>query len=398
MKLFYQKKSSINLFVLFLFFQFSVCGTALAFEPKPSLSAASAVLVDGRSGEVLMSKDPYARRPMASTTKIMTAVIALERLKLRDVVTVSRRANQVGESEVYLEPGEKMSVENLLYGMLVKSGNDAAYALSEKIGGSESIFTQLMNKKAEDLGLRDIHFENCDGLPANNHYSSALDLAKLGVYAMKNPIFRKIVATKVKYLPWPGKPWRRVLENRNHLLWRYSYCNGIKTGFTEDSGRCLVASATKDGSNLISAVLKSQDSFEDSKRILQWGFRNFRFFNLIEKGKVYSQLELPYGLTGRLNLAAKENVWKQVPVDSTLSWTKIIFYPKVELPVRKGQVFGRVAVYRDDEMIASSPLVCEKAVKMPHWGYRLNYNLRILKKRLINKFGALPVIRSLQSL
>ncbi|MDY6794323.1 MAG: D-alanyl-D-alanine carboxypeptidase family protein [Actinomycetota bacterium] len=242
-------------------------------EPDPP--AAAAFLMDPETGEELYAKNADQPLPMASTTKIMTAVVTMENADMNESVTISENASSVGESSVWLEAGETLSIEQLLYALLVQSANDAATALAEYVGGSEEAFVKMMNQKAAELELENTHFVNPHGLDQEDHYSSAHDLAYTAAYAMRDQTFADIVVTDGYQIPWPGNPYPRVLENHNRLLQMYPYGTGIKTGYTNNAGRCLVASARKDGRELISVILNCDDYWNQTISLMNYGFDSF---------------------------------------------------------------------------------------------------------------------------
>lgn len=236
------------------------------------LSARAAVLIDGKSGKVLFEKNKDERLPMASTTKIMTGLLACESKKMKKVVTVSPVASGTEGSSLWLEPGEKQTLENLTYGLMLRSGNDAAVAIAEYLGGSTEAFALMMNERAKKIGVQNTGFQNPNGLDAEGHFTTAYDLALISREAMKNKKFRKIVSTKSKTIPWESSEWDRSLTNHNKMLWRYEGCNGIKTGFTKKSGRCLVTSAKRGKTELICVTLNAPDDWNDHTKMLDYGF------------------------------------------------------------------------------------------------------------------------------
>jgi D-alanyl-D-alanine carboxypeptidase (penicillin-binding protein 5/6) len=239
----------------------------------PQVDAKAAVLLDPATGKVLFAKNPDTAMAPASTTKIMTAILAIERGGLSQTIRVSPNAVGIDGSSMALASGERLRMEDLLYGLMLVSGNDAAVAIADAIAGSEAEFARLMTAKARKIGLTNTNYKNPNGLPALNHYSTARDLAKLTAYAMRNSIFARIVATKVKTIPG-SKPGETVtLYNHNKLLWRYPYTTGVKTGYTLTAGGCLVAAAKKDGATLISVVLKSNAIYDDSIKLFDYGFK-----------------------------------------------------------------------------------------------------------------------------
>jgi D-alanyl-D-alanine carboxypeptidase (penicillin-binding protein 5/6) len=239
----------------------------------PRIKAPTAIVIDAGTGGVLYDKRPYLRRPIASTTKIMTALVAMGRLRPTDVVRVPRQATRVQPFREGLKAGERVPVWKLYYGLLLVSGNDTAVTLAVAAAGSRERFLTLMNQKARALGLRHTHFRSASGLIDEGNYSTVWDLAALARYAMWNPRFRHIVGTKRKRVWWRPPTYAKLYENHNKLLWRYRGADGIKTGWTTAAGPCLVASARRHGVSLITVVLDSPDLYGDSKRLLDYGFR-----------------------------------------------------------------------------------------------------------------------------
>lgn len=247
-------------------------------RPKAQgVSAQSAILMEQTSGRVLFEKDAHTKRRIASITKIMTAILAIESGKLDDMVTVSARAVRAEGSSIYLKEGEKIKLRDLVYGLMLRSGNDAAVAIAEHVGGSVEGFVFLMNEKAAEIGMRDTHFANPHGLDdAENHYSTAYDMALLMRYAMYNDTFRKISGTKVYRAPNPDEKWDRIWRNKNKLLTNlYEYCTGGKTGYTKRAKRTLVTSAEKDGLELIAVTLNAPDDWNDHISMYEYGFDHY---------------------------------------------------------------------------------------------------------------------------
>jgi len=251
--------------------------TALVTKEKwdaPSVTAHAAVLIDAKTGDILYDKYANKQLPPASTTKIMTAILGLELSSENEVATVSERADEMGESSIYLSKGEKIKVGELIEGALLRSGNDACVAIAENTAGSVEEFVSLMNKKAYAIGSKNTHFTNTNGLPDENHYSSAYDLAVMARYGLENKRFSEIVEMKYATLSYEYPLKSRAITNTNKLLWNYSYADGVKTGTTNAAGKCLVASAQKDNRRLICVVLNAPDRYGDSKKLLEWGFNN----------------------------------------------------------------------------------------------------------------------------
>ncbi|SDQ53237.1 D-alanyl-D-alanine carboxypeptidase family protein [Virgibacillus salinus] len=249
---------------------------------EPSISANNAVLMEQSSGRVLHEKKAHDKRPIASITKIMTAIIAIESGKLNETVTVSKRAVYTVGSSIYLEQGEKIKLKDLVYGLMLRSGNDAAVAISEYVGGSLEGFTHLMNKKAQWLGMTNTSFDNPHGLDSEDHYSTAYDMALLMRYAMDNEQFRQITGSK-SYKPERAYTW----QNKNKLLTQlYEYCIGGKTGYTKVAGRTLVTAAEKNDMNLIAVTLDAPDDWQDHIGMYEWGYKNYAMTTIGNQGKV----------------------------------------------------------------------------------------------------------------
>ncbi len=273
----------------------------LALQAPPTLLAEAALLGDESTGEVLWEKNAHQRRAVASTTKIMTALIALERASLEEEVVVSAAAAYTGGNRVGLAPGERLSVRDLLYGLLLNSGNDAATALAEHVAGSVEAFVGLMNAKAQTLGMADTHFVNPHGLDAEGHYSSAYDLWLLAREAMKIPVFREMVAMPTQ----TSGP--RTYVNLNLLLTAYPGADGVKTGTSEWAGECLVASATQRGHRLIAVVLHSPDRYGDTTALLDWGFAAHDWVPVRLQGRALNRFTLA-GQACRLSLSEERDL------------------------------------------------------------------------------------------
>jgi len=309
---------------------------------EPELAAVAAFLMDPVTADVLYEKNADQALPMASTTKIMTAIVVMENASLSDRVTISDNASGVGESSVWLEEGETLSVEQLLYALLVQSANDAAVSLAEFVGGSEDTFVEMMNHKAAELGAVNTHFANPHGLDQEGHYSTARDLAVIAAYAMRDPLFRKIVITDGYQLPWPGHPWNRVLENHNRLLEMYPYATGIKTGYTFSAGRCLVASASKEGRELISVILNSDDYWNETIKLMEYGFGSFFRVEYAYSGQPLAAVKVGRFPTREVNAVATSNLAFTVRRDHLEEFTMATLHYRewLSYPVEEGQEVG----------------------------------------------------------
>jgi D-alanyl-D-alanine carboxypeptidase len=247
-------------------------GSLLHHTFSPKVLASAAVLVDGKTGRVLWARSAHERRQVASTTKIMTALLALRKLQPHDMVTVDKSVPRVPLVREGLRTGERVQAWKLFYSLLLYSGNDDALALAIAVGGDKWTFIRSMNAEAKKLGLRDTHFSTPSGVKDADNYSSAWDLAALTRVAMRNSRFRHIVETRVEHVKWSAPTFAKVYLNNNQLLGTYVGADGVKTGYTHRSGPCLVASATRGGVSLIAVVLNSPNIYDDTKRLLDFGF------------------------------------------------------------------------------------------------------------------------------
>ncbi len=347
----------------------------------PPIHGATAILINTADGRVLYEKRADARRPIASTTKIMTGILAIETLSPDAMVKASKHATEAGESEIWLTPGEELSVHDLLYGLLVKSGNDAAVALGEASAGTEKAFVARMNAKAAELGLTNTHFITPHGLD-DKAYSSARDLAILGRYAMQNPLFAKIVGTAKVTIPWPGKPYDRILENHNQLLGKEPFVTGIKTGYTADAGYCFVGAGTRDGVSLVSVVLGGRERdpvFADSAKLMEWGFDQYRQVVLAEKGASVAEVDVPYHYGEKLPLVTEKGLETSVFQDEVVTRT-VSVQSGVTLPVRAGQQLGTVTYQVGGKPAGEVALVATRDIE--------EATLRVKMQYLFDRVGA----------
>jgi D-alanyl-D-alanine carboxypeptidase (penicillin-binding protein 5/6) len=327
------------------------------------LMAKSAILIEAQTGKVLYENNADEQRPPASTTKMMTLIVALENGKLDDIVTTSEEASQTEGSTMWLGPGEQMKMSDLLYGIIMVSGNDATIAVAEHIAGSVSKFATLMNRKAIEIGAKSTHFTNPNGLPDDMHYSTAHDLARIAAYGYKNPMFGTIVETVHKVMPWPGKNTVRDLYNENKLLWQYEGGNGVKTGYTDAAGRCLVAAAKRDGVQLIAVVLDSDQMWTDSINLLDYGFSMVTPYTVIKQGDILKTAYLRDGITDRIPLASADDIIVGTVADERDEITSVVEVDRIVAPIITGQKVGRVKVLYQGKEIASTNLVATADVE-----------------------------------
>lgn len=258
-------------------------------------NAESAALIDVASGRIVVSKNGDKQMRIASLTKIMTAIVAIEHGTLSDQVQVSGKAAGKEGSSIYLKAGEQMSLENMLYGLMLRSGNDAATAIAEHVGGSLEGFVHLMNEKAAMIGMSGSQFKNSSGLDEEGHYSTANDMAKLTAYALRNTVFRNIVKTKSKTAPNPNDSWDYKWTNKNKMLSIYEGADGVKTGYTKMAKRCLVSSATKNGQQFAVVTLNDPDDWLDHRKLLDYGFRHYPLDYLAQKGDRIEKMPVVVG-------------------------------------------------------------------------------------------------------
>lgn len=331
----------------------------------PRVTADAAVLMDWRTGIVLWEKNAYQRRAPASTTKIMSGILVAELGRPDDIVTVSRRAAATPGSSAGLRTGDRFTLDEILHGMLLHSGNDACVAAAEHLAGSEAEFVALMNRKAREIGALATHFVNCHGLTAPGHYSTAYDLALMARYALRNPLFARVVATQERHVrpDQGGAPRDIVLQNTNRLLWSFEGADGVKTGTTSAAGKCLVASATRGGRRLLAVVLHSSDRWGDAARLLSYGFERFTTVEFARAGQVVQTVRVRGGMLPRVALLAERDL---AAVVKTGSEGEVEL--KVEAATRPhagfsaGTVLGRATVVQGQRNLLTVNLVAAEDI------------------------------------
>ena len=322
----------------------------------PGVSAASAILIKADTGDILMEKNAYARMPMASTTKIMTALLVAERGNLEDTLVTTREMVTVEGSSMGLQAGDTVSYHDLLYGMLLASGNDAANTAAIAIGGSLTGFADLMNQKAAELGLTSTHFVTPSGLDDTDHYTTAYDLARLAAYAMENPDFAAAASSKTATLCYGNPPYKRTLSNHNKLLNRYEGCLGVKTGFTKKSGRCLVSCAERDGARLIAVTLSAPDDWNDHTALLDYGFSLLETVDL-DISLPEDSLPVAGGDADRVRLQVLPQQLSLFNGESERLERKIYLPGFLYSPVEAGQVVGRIEYLLDGQTVAAADIL-----------------------------------------
>ncbi len=350
-------------FFLCVFVILISCQSSLAL----SVSAKSAILMEASSGKVVYEKDADKRREMASTTKIMTAIIVLERVSLDDLVSVKRSCTGVEGSSMYLQPGEELTVRDLLYGLLLQSGNDCAAVLADYVAGSETFFVDFMNQKASELGLSNTHFANPSGLPHEEHYSTARDLARLTIYAMQNDDFRKIVSTRTY------RTDTRVLTNHNRLLSMYDGVDGGKTGFTKAAGRCLVSSSLRDGTRLVCVTLSAPNDWQDHSALFDFGFSSVKHLVFQNKSDLISKLPVVGSDRKMVDIVASDVLDAVISPESVKELTVTYFLPRfLYAPQQRNTVVGCAVLSKKGQIIRSVPLVLSDDIsQMKTKGFRV---------------------------
>ena len=347
----------------------ALAGVEAAAAPPPPVDADAVRVADGRTGEVLYALNEDERMPMASITKLMTALVTLERARPRDVVTVAPHAVGRGGSTIFLTPGEQLRVRDLLAAALVQSANDAAFALAAHVGdGSVQRFVGLMNAEAAELGLEDTRYARPDGLDTPRHYSTAEDTLRLARLAMRQPLVRKLVRTRTM------RVGNRTFRNWNDLLWTFDGLFGVKTGHTDDAGWTEVAAARRGGTSLYAVVLGSPTRAgrnTDLTELLEWGFDQYARFTLVREGERYATASIPFSDDERLELVAAEGASQVVRLGSGTQFVERVVAPAiVDLPVRRGQKLGEVVVTDGEREVARVDLVAVRDVEAPGFGDR----------------------------
>jgi serine-type D-Ala-D-Ala carboxypeptidase (penicillin-binding protein 5/6) len=343
---------------------------APALGAAPQVSGRAYLVENATTGEVIAQRNARLQLPMASITKLMTVLVTLEHAQLSDVVTVSGAAAVRGESSIGLHAGERLTVRDLVEAALIQSANDAAVALADHVGGGDrSAFVTMMNAKARELGLRDTHFANPDGLDAPGHYSSARDLTRLARVAMRSPVVRGIVRKRHGSIAGG-----RRLDTWNDLLYTFPGLLGVKTGHTSGAGWSEVAAARGPGFVVYATLLGEPARAtrnDDLARLLAWGISRYRRLPLIQAGRTYATASLPYGKQP-LRLVAGRTQLRAVRLGRPLV-EKVVAPSAVSLPIARGSTLGEVQVFRAGRLIASSPLVAARGVAEPGLAGRVGW-------------------------
>lgn len=328
----------------------------------------SAIVMEASSGRILSESNAYQKLPMASTTKIMTAIVALEKGNPADNVTVSATAEGVEGSSMYIRQGEILSLEELLYGLMLSSGNDAAVAIAEHVGGTIDNFVNMMNQKAQEIGAVDTHFDNPNGLPSDNHYSTAHDMALITAYGLKNSTFAKIVATEEITISGYGKQYVRQLVNHNKLLKMYPDCIGVKTGYTEKAGRCLVSAARRNDMTLICVTLNAPNDWNNHMTYYDECFQKYHLQSL----DISDKNDLNFSIQGGTvpESAAVLSHQSAFPVaEGEELKTEVAFQNELEAPVMPGDVVGKLKVYIDGKESGAVDLIANEEIPVGNFSF-----------------------------
>lgn len=333
------------------------------------IEAPSVILTEQSSGRVLFEKGADIKRPIASVTKIMTALIVMDEIEkgkfgYDDMVTASEKAYSMGGSQIFLDINEEMSVDDMLKGLMVASGNDVAVALGEHVAGTTEAFVEMMNKRAKELGCNDTYFSNTNGLPDDKHYSTAKDVAKISRELLeKHPDIKKYTTIWMDSL----RGGEFELANTNKLIYYYDGMTGLKTGFADDAMHCLAGSATRDGLNLITVVLgapTSEARFSDTRKLLDYGFGSFVYKEGIKKGDVIKTAPVKRGKSDTVDLVAEEDY---AVLDDKSSKEEIVkeitTEEEITAPVKKGQALGVMTFKKGDKILGEVNLVADAEIK-----------------------------------
>lgn len=346
-------KKFLAILLVLCLMPFNLCCSAI------STSAKASILINGDTGEVIYKSNENMQLSMASTTKIMTSLLLCEYGHFEETVTITKEMVAVEGTSMGLLPGDTVSLHDLLYGMLLASGNDAANTTAIAIGGSVVNFVELMNKRASEIGMRNTHFATPSGLDDSTHYSTAYDMALLAKTALQNEYFAYACSAKSAKLCYGNPPYNRSLKNHNRLLNMYEGCVGVKTGFTKKSGRCLVSAARRGNKFLIAVTLNDKNDWQDHIALFDYGFSVLKEKNIYLKNKVLSVPIIngnKYYTTACIDEISISSVNKS-KIDYKLNVKEFLY-----APIKKGQVIGRADYYLDDKFYKSVPIISDKNV------------------------------------
>lgn len=350
---------------LICFVPLSKCLSEEAADEWPGVAAKAYVLIDRQSGRILSAYNESEMLPIASTTKIMTALLAIENCSLGEIVTAGENASGVSGTSIYLGIGEQLTMEQMLAAIMLRSANDAAVAIAEHIDGSVVAFAERMNARAKQLGA-DASFKNPNGLDQGGHLVSALGLALIAREAMGNLTFRNLAAMEKATIPWRDSEYDRVLTNKNKLLSKYEGATGIKTGFTNNAGRCLVFSAERDGMELIGVVLNCGTWFESAAELLDYGFAHYHMETFLNEGQEVTEIQVSGG--ARQSVTAVAEAPLSAPLASGEEAILMVDVPdSVNAPVERGSQIGIAWIEVDGKKVCEVALVAQNSAG--EWGW-----------------------------
>ncbi len=336
--------------------------TVVSDVSLPEVSAKSYVLADAKTGEILFSRDENRRMPIASTTKILTCLVALENTKLDDIVTVTADSCGIEGSSIYLYEGEKLTVKDLLYGLMLESANDAAVCIAMHVSGSVEAFSELMNKRASEIGVQNSHFNNPHGLEDPEHYSTAYDMSRIWCEAMKNESFRHIVSTKNYRIDLDDEDGYRFLSNHNRLLKTFEFCIGGKTGYTKTAGRCLVSGAQYNGAELVMVTLDAPDDWKDHEALMEYAMSLYTTVEIATPGSVSHVIPVVGGKENKVGIKNIDSLTITVrnvkKLEASLEAPRFVYAPITDMtaPVARvvytvdGQKVAELRLYPEKEL------------------------------------------------
>jgi len=359
----------------------ALCITLFSPIKASAYNTSASITINADTREILFGENYTTPLPIASTTKIMTAIVAMENASQQDVFTVSEKAQNQEGSSVYLRKGEKITAKELLFALMLNSGNDAAMVIAENVGGTEENFVNMMNEKAKELGCKKTNFENPSGLPSDRHFSTAYDMAIIMAYAMKNDLFMEIVSQKEYQIKTESTT--SYLKNHNKLLWQYPYCTGGKTGYTKDAGRCLVSCSQKDGKSIVCVTLNKHDDWQIHMDYTNKAFEKVKEMEIFEKYDIITTRKIN-GLP--VNLLAGEDISIFIASRNKRNLIcRILLDENINQDITAGEKIGIAHIYYKKFHIATVELLSGRNIKpTPKNVFKENFNYVIKKLFLKN--------------
>lgn len=344
---------------------------AFAENDVPEIKAGGSVLMEADSMRILAGSDETVRLPMASTTKIMTALLAIEHCDLDMMVKIPDAAVGVEGSSMYLARGETLSMTDLLYGLMLTSGNDAAVAIAITVAGSVEDFAAMMNARAKQIGCTDTNFVTPNGLHDADHYTTASDLCRIACTAMQSEVFRTIVSTEYYQTETGDKT--RTLKNKNRILWQYEGGSGVKTGYTRAAGRCLVFSAQRGKTHLVGVVLNCPDMWNAAVDLLDYGFSSYETHRLLEGGAQIGYVPVDGGTKNGLQVYPKDDILYPLAEDGTdvLRW-ELNCVERIQAPVQQDAVLGTLTLFVNEEAVKTVDMLAAQTVAAADYGFYLD--------------------------